>query len=364
MPTQFFLLSDKQHELWHSEIDEWDRNTEPKIIDGSGLISTYYDLINPDRYSFNVSVPSTAAERYFIVVIFHPDAIATGTLEIDWQQNDGSRIQFQYFPLGNCIAVVTGLLVVFLSYYVVEYVVLRRSSLNYLHYLYVVSLLAGLGFLASWKQGIEIESVTGDRFGFWTNWIPSIYQKLYDIVEVLFYLITALGWQTLRPTLTTEEVQMIGTGSAISFLLGILEIKCGEDTVECGGLTSARMVIHMFAFLTVIVAFTSNLAILKEMLNQSSIANYDTGKIFIHYQRFLNFRSIFFLYILQPTVAVVIRSDIIYWVDDWIFVTFFWSSKIFLLCALAVAFRPRSDPPAIVDAAVKQRRLLQRIRPQ
>jgi hypothetical protein len=285
-----------------------------------------------------------------------------GTLSIDWQQAaDGSRIQYQYKNLEGCITVMVGLLAVFITYYVIEYVVLRRSIVNALHYAHLLAFIVTLGFLLSWNQGIVTESATGDRFGLWTNWLPSVYQKLYDIAEVLFYLVTALGWQTLRPELTREEIQMIFAGSAVSFLLGLMEIRCGEDTVECGGLTSARMVVHMFAFLTVIVAFTANLATLTEMLKQSSIASYDTGRLYILHQKFFHFRNIFFIYIIQPMVSVVIRSDIIDWQDDWIFVIFFWATKIALLCALAIVFRPKSDPPAIVDAAVKQRRRVQRM---
>jgi hypothetical protein len=358
--TQIFILSQPQQELWKPIIDDWNHDSD-MIVDGSGLLS-YYHSIFQNKFSFNITLLNQNPERYYIVVIF-PQSVEIrqeifGSLSVDWEQGmDKSRIQFQYTRLGDSITVMIGLLIVFISYYVIQYVLIRRGpAVSSLHYSHLLVFMIAAGFLLSWSQGLETESITGDRFGFWTNWVPSIYQKIFDIAEVLFYLITSLGWQTVRPQLSREEVQMMTAGSLVSLLIGLMEIRCGEDTVECGGLTSARMVVHMFAFLTVIVAFTTNLATLSEVLKQSSIASYDTGRIYIQYRKFFHFRNIFFLYIIQPMVSVVIRSDIIDWQDDWIFVTFFWSSKIALLMALAIVFRPRTDVPLIVEAAVRKRR--------
>jgi len=59
----------------------------------------------------------------------------------------------------------------------------------------------------------------------------------------------------------------------------------------------------------------------------------------------------------QPTIAVVMRTDILGWEDDWLFIAFFWATKIFLLVAVAFVFRPRPvDRMGLVELAIKERR--------
>jgi hypothetical protein len=141
--------------------------------------------------------------------------------------------------------------------------------------------------------------------------------------------------------------------------LGLFEIACGDDQIECSSYTSARMVVHMFGFLTCIVAFNYHVAYLTAHLRESSIASMETAKMYIRLSQFSNLRILFLLYIVQPTIAVVIRADVLDWVDDWIFLTVFWSSKILLICFLIYIFRPQVMRMPIVDYAIKERRRTQ-----
>ena len=160
----------------------------------------------------------------------------------------------------------------------------------------------------------------------------------------------------MREKLTYNEVQIIAGGALLSLLLGILEIRCGDDEIECGGYTSTRMVIHMFGYLTAIVGFNYHIAFLTSHVNEGSIASLETGAMYKHLSAFWWFRIVFLAFIIQPTLAVVLRADVLGWRDDWIFVSFFWITKIILLGAVALAFRPVKGNLKIVELAVRERR--------
>jgi hypothetical protein len=322
-----------------------------------------YHTVFSEQVDFNISTKFPVPQRLYIVILFPSDwnLKIFGTLNIDWERESAFPfLQYQYRLLDKAVMVMTQLTTVFILVYSGWFLGIRKLAVTRIHLFYLLCFLGSLGYLLSWYQGIVLEGSTGDRSSIWSKWLPSTYQKLFDVLEMLMYLLTSLGWQTLRPQLTPNELQLITAGVITSFLLGLLEIRCGEDSLECSGITSARMIVHMFGYLTVIVAFTYNLAVLREMLQQSSIANYDTGRLYKHYRNFFLFRNVFFAFIIQPTVAVVLRSNIIGWEDDWIFITFFWGSKILLLGVLAVVFRPNPGIPEIVDFAVKERRRVQR----
>ena len=373
---QLIVLNDEQRRLWSNYLRSWQNSnvadddgpaqtilSEDFLIDGSSMISMFHTVFD-DTIDFNISSKFPEPQRLYVVILF-PSAWNSkffGTLTIDWERDSATLpyLQYQYRFQDKSVMVMTQLMIVFLVWYTVFFLGFRRSAATRIHLFYLLCFLGSFGYLLSWYQGIVLEGSTGDRTGFWTKWLPSTYQKLFDVLEMLMYLLTSLGWQTLRPQLTANELQLITAGVVTSFLLGLLEIRCGDDSLECSGITSARMIVHMFGYLTVIVAFTYNLAVLREMLQQSSIASYDTGRLYKHYRNFNLFRNVFFAFIIQPTVAVVLRTNIIDWQDDWIFITFFWGSKIVLLGILAVVFRPNPGIPEIVDFAVKERRRVRR----
>jgi hypothetical protein len=374
-------LTDGQQKLWSESITSWQPQPttvtdeddgeplpEDVLIDGSSMVSYYHSLFL-DKMDFNISITGPVAERFSIVILFPtetPSSKIFGTLRMDWKNGGTVKLPFllyQYRFLDSAILVMLQLFAIFLGFYIVFFLAIRKSATTKLHWFYVLCFAVTAGYLLSWYQGILLEGTSGDRSSFWSKWLPSIYQKLFDILELLMYLLTSLGWQSLRPQLSVNEIQMISIGVAVSMVLGFMEIECGEDSIECSGITSARMIVHMFGYLTIIVAFNYNLAVLREMLSQSSIASYDTGRLYKHYRNFYLFRNVFFAFIVQPTVAVVLRTDIIDWQDDWVFATFFWGSKIALLSTLAFVFRPNPGVPVVVDMAVKERRRVQRITP-
>jgi hypothetical protein len=161
---------------------------------------------------------------------------------------------------------------------------------------------------------------------------------------------------TVRQSLVEGELRMMVTGSLLSFLLGMAEIECGDDPIECGSFTSARMIIHMFGYLTAIVAFNYHLASLTAFLGEASVASVDTGKMYFRFNQFWWLRFVFLLFIVQPTVAVVIRTDILNWNDEWIFIAFFWFTKIALLVSVAFIFRPQRFRMKLIDLAIRERR--------
>ena len=358
----FHLLSEPQYLAWQDSLSE----SSPDDVDTNARIAQYSKPFGKSL-DFSLRLRDPQPQRYYVVVAFpssksdDTDLLQpSGLLTVDWVQADGkSFLQYQFHSLGRSVRIILNLLGVFLAAYV-GILLLGARNVNKLHYFYLATLVFTIAFLISWSHSIELESATGDRSSWASKWVPSLYQKGFDILEVLVYVFTALGWQTMRPAFAWNEIQMISVGSFMSFMLGVFEIACGDDELECGSYTSARMIIHMFGFLTAIVAFNYQIAFLTAHVGESSIAAVETGKLYTQLNQFYYFRIVFLLFIVQPTIAVVVRADILNWEDDYLFIAFFWVTKISLICAVALTFRPRDGRMPIVDLAIKERRRSQR----
>lgn len=352
------VLSESQLQGWQNTIDDF-RQAQPNV-----LVSTHFASFEKE---LNISLPLTnaAAERFFLVLTFpnsKPDDVdvlaPSGRMNVDWEQNDGSFIQYQFVPLANAMQILRNLVLVFTALYGIHLIGNFRT-VSGLHYFYVFVLCFASLFLQVWIRAIQAESSTGQRLTWETRISPSLMEKIFDALEVLVYLLSALGWKTLRSSLSVNEIKTIGAVSVLSLALGGAEVACGDDEAQCGSYTSARMLLHMFGFLTAIIAFTSHVVFLSAHLGESSIASPETGVMYVKLSQFRWFRLIFIVFIVQPTVAVMIRADILDWFDDWLFLTIFWATKLMLISAVAVVFRPLVPRMSLVDLAIKQRQIQQ-----
>lgn len=355
LEPQLSLLTTPQLEAWKPALDFFP-------VEPNALVSTLTKTVGSEPLQFTASLPSSKPEEYVFILSFPgevPDsdyARAVGRLSVEWEQADGSFLQYQLWKLPHAISVITNLLIAAFAIFAVSLFMNWQLS-NLLHYLFAGFMVYALIFLSVWQWSIGTEKETGNRTSWDTKWLPSLLEKGFDIMEVLLYLVTAVGWKTVRSNFYPNEIQFMVTGSALSFLLGLFEILSGDDNVVAGNFTSARMIVHMFGYLAAIVGFNYHLSFGGALLQESSIASRETAKTYFQVNKFWWLRAIFLLFIVQPTIAVVIRTDILGWEDDWLFIAFFWATKIFLLVAVAFVFRPRPvDRMGLVELAIKERR--------
>jgi hypothetical protein len=357
--TKFLsILSEGQLAGWRNL--RVDFPTTPTNAIASSHFSSIYDQLN-----LSLPLLKGSPERYYLVLTFPTskadDAdllIPSGNVSVDWIQADGSFIQFQYVYLPNGLRVVANLLLIVAALYA-GHMLLNYKTANRLQFFYLCVLTFGVAFLHVWINGLQIESETGARETWASNYFPSILEKVFDLLEVLVYVVTALGWQTLRTSLSDQEIQLMLVLSTFSLVFGGFEIACGDDQIQCGGYTSARMLMHMFGYLAAIVAFNYHIAFLTAHIRENSIASTQSGVMYIKLSQFRWFRIIFLLFIVQPTVAVILRADILDWVDDWLFLTLFWASKLALIGAVAIVFRPIVLRMPLVDLALRRQRQVQ-----
>lgn len=354
--NQLYILSEPQLELWNKPIVARP-GEDPPPFDSEMKLGSYFTEFNTTAF---VTYTADSAEKYFVLMIF-PDAKVAdekfyGAIQIDWRQSSGEYLQYQYMPLMDSMDGAIGILGIFTVWYVFQCILPRRKSLTKIHFFYLLTLVYTVAFLAVWQYSARWENVSGDRDSIWSKWLPSLMQKGFDILECLVYLLTSLGWQLMRPSLSVEELKIIIVGCTLSMILGVFEINCGDDQYLCGGYTSGRMVIHMFGYLTAIMAYTAYLTMLKHTVTETSIASYDACRLYQRLHSYEWLRVIFFAFVCQPTVAVIIRTELLGWEDEWLFMTFFWLSKIFLVAAIIVAFQPRTDVMQIVKSAIRHRR--------
>jgi hypothetical protein len=351
------ILSSAQLAGWKQILESSD------MLEVHAMPSTVTRAVKNGSVSMRINVNIPLADQYSIVVVFtgdrpedETDMHAGGILRVDWMQNDGTFLQYQFkklpFALQVMFNVVTCVLAVYLSI-----IIVNMKLVTILHYIFLFLVSYTLLFLACWRSGLLLEDSVGDRSHWKTRWIPGLLEKGFDIIEVVVYFIVAVGWKSVRNHLYPTELQFITIGSTISFILGVFEIACGDDAVSAGNFTSARMIVHMFGYLAAIVGFNFQLAFGTSILQDSSIASRDTARTYFFLDKFWWFRAVFLAFIIQPTVSVVIRSDILDWQDDWLFVTFFWATKIALLVTVAFVFRPQPvSRMSVVEMSIKERR--------
>ena len=358
-PVFVSVLSDPQFEAWKPVLD-----TPP--LEPNAMASTLTRAISEGSLQFDLSLTNSRPEEYRLLISLaempsndnaEDDLRPIGTIAINWQQREGgSFLQYQFRKLSDGLSVIAYVLSAFVIGYA-SILIRNRRYITRLHFMYIGLMIYTLIFVHIWNRSVELERDSGDRSSWQGKWLPGLLEKGFDIGEVLTYLVTAVGWQTVRPQLYPNEVQFVVIGSGISFLLGVFELLSGDDAVESGNFTSARMIIHMFGYLAAIVGFNYHIAFGTALLEESSIASRDTARTYSLLNKFWWFRTIFLLFIIQPTIAVIVRTDILYWEDDWLFVTFFWFTKIALLVAVAGVFRPRPvERMALVELAIKERR--------
>ena len=288
------VLTGEQLAQWRKWlVPEQDSDFTP--VEPNAYVSTYLTTFTK---SVNVSLtlPSEEPRQYFFVLTlpWNDSIDRAGSISVDWSQHDGSGVQFQYFGLKTALEVIFSLVTLCAVTFGV-FLVIHRKQVTRLHGFHLTVLVYASAFIVKWLHAVEMENATGDRTSWESKWIPSLMEKGFDILEVLVYVLTSIGWMTVRQSLVEGELRMMVTGSLLSFLLGMAEIECGDDPIECGSFTSARMIIHMFGYLTAIVAFNYHLASLTAFLGEASVASVDTGKMYFRFNQFWWLRFVFLL---------------------------------------------------------------------
>merc|ERR1711920_175528 len=165
--------------------------------------------------------------------------------------------------------------------------------------------------------------------------------KVQTILELMMFLLIALGWKFLRGTLNVTEVRFAVGISLISFYLGIFEVACTTQST-CSGYQLSRYILHSLCYLVVIVAMNFNLQMIYAQIADAP-ASVESGKLYRKHSAYKVFRWIFLAFIIAPTVELFLKVTVLPWDAVWLYVLVQQLRSWAIYACVMFAFRP--DPP-------------------
>ena len=276
-----------------------------------------------------------------------------GEVKFQVRQASGTFSDFQYQLVPEVFQIMSLGLIFATLIYEILLISNYRKNLSVLHLLFLGILLLLSSFFYCYSYSKEylrdIEEID-DASRQLATLVPQILQKIYEPCELCLYLLTAVGWKTVRRNeLTDAERQFIGLIFVALLYIGLVEIDC-ESSDSCAGYRLSRVVISSVGFLAVVVGINYHVAMLTSQINESSIQQ--VGKLYQKRQAFARFRNLFLVYLLLPTLVLYYRVAVLSWQEDWAFLAVYWSARAILIYCLVLIFRPFGNSTlAIFDFA-------------
>lgn len=166
------------------------------------------------------------------------------------------------------------------------------------------------------------------------------------LTQLLLLLLIALGWKTNREQLTSKETRMVLMVFVIYAVVCIGQSSCeaspgGNGLLGrlCQSFNLTEYVLQSLILLAIIVAINMNITASRAMLNAypwSSLVPLQMKGL----ASFNFFRLAFLIYLLFPTLLVVIRVMLVSWPYSWIDPLLRHALLIALYVAIALAFAP------------------------
>jgi len=227
--------------------------------------------------------------------------------------------------------------------------VLRRARTT-IHLVMVVAMfLKASALLLQWYDRDQVARTGDDSAVGVVGW--QLVEKVQGIVELMMFLLIALGWKLLRNTLNVTEVRFAVGISVISLYLGVLEVSCTTAPTCSGylaGYQLSRYVLHSLCCLVVIVAMNFNLHMIHSQLVDTP-ATLEAGKLYTKLHAYKAFRWLFLYFIVSPTAELFLKASVMPWDAMWIFVLLQQVRSWVLYAGVAFYFQPDRGPFRVFD---------------
>lgn len=210
-----------------------------------------------------------------------------------------------------------------------------------------VLLLKGCVLILWWLDCLQVSRTGSNSTLGQVGW--QLLEKVQTILELMMFLLIALGWKFLRPTLNLTEVRFALGISVISFYLGVFEVACTTQST-CSGYQLSRYILHSLCYLVVIVAMNFNLQMVYAQIGEAP-ASLESGKNYRKHQAYKVFRWIFLAFIIAPTVELFLKVTVMPWDALWLYVLVqqlrTWA--IYMSIILAFASLPHPSPLRVFE---------------
>merc|ERR1712232_1020266 len=177
-------------------------------------------------------------------------------------------------------------------------------------------LLKGVVLLLWWVDYLQVSQTGSNSTLGQVGW--QLLEKVQTILELMLFLLIALGWKFLRGTLNVTEKRFAVGISVISFYLGVFEVACTTRS-SCSGYQLSRYILHSLCYLVVIVAMNFNLQMINTQLSESP-ASPESGKLYRKHLAYKVFRWTFLAFIIAPTFEKLMKVAVMPWNAKWLYV--------------------------------------------
>jgi len=208
-----------------------------------------------------------------------------------------------------------------------------------------VLLLKGIVLLLWWCDCMQVSQTGSSTMIAKIGW--QLLDKVQTILELMMFLLIALGWKFLRGTLNITEVRFAVAISAISFYLGVFEVAC-TTVSTCSGYQLSRYILHSLCYLVIIVAMNFNKQMIYAQITDAP-ASLESGKLYRKHQAYELFRWIFLMFIIAPTVELFLKVTVMPWDAVWLYILIQQLRTWTIYMCVAITFRPDPLPLRVFE---------------
>jgi len=304
--TYLVMLSRNQREEW--------RSLPVLTPEQTGFLVSFWrsDLGSGVMADFQVKAPRS--DRYDIGVLNVEGQLLKLNVELSIVNPGGEHLPLQEIGLAHVLFACSVLFLVSSAVLVLTLLIVPGRGWTALHLLIVIVwLLKSLVLLLEWHDKVQVSRYGSDTVIGALGW--QLLDKAQEIMELMMFLLLALGWKYLRGSLNITEIRFAVGVSVISFYLGVFEVACTTQEM-CSGYQLSRYILHSLCYLVIIVAMNFNLQMLHSQLMDAP-ASIQAGKLYRMHSAYKAFRWIFLSFIVAPTVEIFLRLSVIPWDGLW-----------------------------------------------
>lgn len=282
-----------------------------------GFLVSYWrrDISNRTVASFQIDAHEN--ERYYIGVFNTrmQEIRLRGTVRLVNPGGQELPIEFVFLPAALIAAAMLFLVsgAVLLAALLVGPWRRGRTAVHFV--ICAVVLMKSIKLFLEWRNRCRVSQEGEDTTFGELSW--QLLDKAQDTLELIMFLLVALGWKVIRQHLNVSEVRFAIAASVLSLYLGVCEVACTTDTA-CSGYKLGRYTLHTICFLVVIVGMNFNMQILHAQLSDGP-ATLEVGSMYKRFQAYSNFRWAFLAFIGAPTVELFLRVSAMPWDAFWVY---------------------------------------------
>lgn len=331
------IISESQKRGWYSGVENGQTDTytlcnQPslyrKTIQNSGNIS--YSVKENDKYSV-----------LFMQCRKNDRSDQTINIHLKMMNKQPSGDDYSYLPIQKVMMlrvtqgalILYSLLLIGLSGQFVFFGMWMRK----IHILFGLTLLFKIIYMAVEYSEFSHRNVTGEIS-------PPLLSLFYfislfsDFASLSTFLLLAMGWTLVRQIMTDKEMQII-FGSLVSYLVaGMANAACSESDV-CNFVFLLSYVLRCCVFLGIIVAINFTVTRLRSSIIQSPWVS-SLSLQYCRAKQYHFLRLALLLYLILPTVFLIIQAKVFTWREEWIFLMLGEYLDVLMMLHVGVTFGP------------------------